>query len=125
MDVFGLLSPEGERALELLAAARDEARRRLDLEFNRFVQLVGRLGVDLTADPHLALEDERLRARAGVGEPPLHQQHVQPLLHFDALPFSPSRKLSLRTFSRGMLCVTPGLISMVTPSAPLLMSTPL
>ena len=66
-----------ERVRELLAAARDVARRPLDGELGVLVDLLARLGVAGDA----AGEHERLRLRARLGEPALHQQHVEPLLH--------------------------------------------
>ena len=62
---------------ELLAAARDEARRRLDRQLGVLVDLRARLGVA----GHEPGEDERLSLRAALGEPALDEQDVQALLH--------------------------------------------
>ncbi len=66
---------EGVR--ELVPAARDEARGRLELELGALLDL--RAG--LVEAPDATGEDERLRLRSRLGEPTLDEQHVQPLLH--------------------------------------------
>jgi hypothetical protein len=66
----------GESVSELLPAARDEARPRLDLERGRLVELLACLRVS----PDAAREHERLRLRTGLGQAALDEQHVQPLL---------------------------------------------
>src|SRR5579862_938823 len=66
-----------ERVRELLAAARDVRRAALELELGAFVHLLARLLVAR----HEAREHQRLRLRARLGEPPLHKEDVQALLH--------------------------------------------
>ena len=66
-----------ERVGELLAAARDEPRRPLDLERDRLVEL----GAGLVVARHEAGDHERLRLAARLREAALHEQHVEPLLH--------------------------------------------
>ena len=65
-----------ERVRELLAAARDEPRSPLDRELGRLVHLLA--GLRVPGDE--AGEDERLRLRAALREPPLDEQDVQALL---------------------------------------------
>ena len=64
-----------ERVRQLLAAARDEARRALDLQSRRVVDLLSRLVVAR----HEARHDEGLRLRPALGEPSLHEQDVESL----------------------------------------------
>ena len=73
-----------ERGSELLAAARDEARARGDLELRALLDLLAGLRVPLDAPG----EHERLRLRAALGEPALDEQHVQALLgaHGESVP---------------------------------------
>ena len=66
-----------ERVGELLAAAGDEARRPLDLERDRLVEL----GARLVVPRHEAGDHESLRLAARLREPALHEQNVEPLLH--------------------------------------------
>jgi len=66
-----------ECVLQLLPAARHEARRPLDLEHRVLVELLTRLVVPW----HQTRENQRLRLRAGLHEPTLDQQDVEPLLH--------------------------------------------
>ena len=66
-----------ERVGELLPAAGDEARRRLDRQLRVLVDL--RAGLRVAG--HEPGEDERLRLRAALGEPALDEQDVEPLLH--------------------------------------------
>ncbi len=66
-----------ERVGELLAAARDEPGRPLDLERDRLVEL--RAG--LVVARYEAGDHERLRLAACLREAALHEQHVEPLLH--------------------------------------------
>src|SRR5919204_1653888 len=66
-----------ERVRELLPAARDEPRRRLDLERRGLVHLRPRLLVP----GHAPGEDERLRLGPALREPALDEQDVEPLLH--------------------------------------------
>ena len=66
-----------ERVRELLAAARDEPRRPLDLELDRLVHLLP----GLVVARHEPGEHERLRLRAALREAALHEQDVEPLLH--------------------------------------------
>ena len=65
-----------QRVLQLLASARDEARRALHLELGVFSELLARLVMpgDETC------EDEGLRLRTRLGEPALHEKHVEALL---------------------------------------------
>ena len=77
-----LASPERERALELLASSRNEARRRLYLNLRVGVDLPRRLGLRLAPDADLALHHESLSAGARGDEPALDQKHVEPLSHF-------------------------------------------
>ena len=65
-----------ERVRELLAPARDEARRLGHGQLRRLVDLLARLLVAR----HAPGQDERLRLRAALGEPTLDEQHVEPLL---------------------------------------------
>ena len=65
-----------ERVRELLAAARDEARRPLDDEVGVLRHLVARLVVA----GHEPGEHERLRLRAALRQPALDEQDVEPLL---------------------------------------------
>ena len=74
---------EGVR--ELLAAAGDEAWRALDLER----RVLGELLAGLAVAGHETGQHERLRLGTALGEPALHQQHVEPLLH--------GRRLARRT----------------------------
>src|SRR5205807_3212373 len=74
----GDLDPElVQRMRELVAAARDVARRHVDRELGRVLDL--RPG--LVEPRHAPREHERLRLRATLGEPALDEQDVQPLLH--------------------------------------------
>ena len=73
-------SPQLERALELLAAARDKPRRRLYLDQSFVVDLAGRLVFGLPSDANLALHDESLRARAALGEAALNDKDVKATL---------------------------------------------
>ena len=66
-----------ERVLQLLAAARDEARRPLDVELGVLGDLLARLVV-AGDEPG---EHERLRLRARLREPALDEEHVEALLH--------------------------------------------
>ena len=66
-----------ERVLELLTAAGDVARGPLDDEVGVLVNLLSRLLMPGNSPG----EHKRLRLRAGLGEPALHQQDVEPLLH--------------------------------------------
>ena len=66
-----------EGVLEFVAAAGDEARRPLDLEGDRLVELGSRLVVP--GDE--AGDHESLRLAARLREPALHEQNVEPLLH--------------------------------------------
>jgi hypothetical protein len=66
-----------ERIGELLAAARDVPRRRLDRELRAVVDLVA----GLLVARHEAGQDERLGLCAALGEAPFDQQDVEPLLH--------------------------------------------
>ena len=63
--------------LELLTAAGDVARRPLDDELGVLVHLLARLLMPGNAPG----EHERLRLRARLREPALHEQDVEPLLH--------------------------------------------
>ena len=74
-------SPQLERALELLASARDEARRRLDLDGNSVVDKTRWLAFRLPCDADLALHDEGLRPRAALSEGTLNENHVETALH--------------------------------------------
>ena len=68
---------------ELLAAARDESRRPLDLERDVLADLLPRLG----EPDHEAREHERLRLRPALGEPSLHEHDVEALLrHGETMP---------------------------------------
>ena len=72
---------EGVR--ELLAAARDESRRPLDLERDVLADLLPRL----VEAGHEAREHERLRLRPALGEPSLHEHDVEALLrHGETMP---------------------------------------
>ena len=62
---------------ELLASARDEARRSLHLELGVVSDLLARLVV-AADEPG---EHERLRLRARLRQPALDEQHVEALLH--------------------------------------------
>ena len=66
-----------ERVRELLAAARDEPRRPVDVELGVVVHLRARL-VEAGHEPR---HHERLRLRAALREPALDEQDVEPLLH--------------------------------------------
>ena len=66
-----------ERVLELLAATGDVARRPLHDELGVLVDLLARLVMPWNAPS----EHECLRLRARLGEPALHEQDVEPLLH--------------------------------------------
>ena len=70
-----------ERVRELLAAARDEPRRPLDVELG----VVRDLRARLLEAGHEPGEDERLRLGAALGEPALHEQDVESLAHDDVL----------------------------------------
>src|SRR6185436_16267498 len=61
---------------ELLAAARHEPRRTLDGQRRVVADLLTRFGVPRHEPGH----DERLRLLAALGEPALHEHHVEPLL---------------------------------------------
>ena len=66
-----------ERVLELLAAARDEARRPVERE----LLVVVHLGARLVEAGHEARHHQGLRLRPRLREAALDQQDVQPLLH--------------------------------------------
>ncbi len=68
---------ELERVGELLASAGDEPGRPLDLELRVLVDLMPRLVVA----PDEPRDHERLRLGPALGEPALHEQDVQALLH--------------------------------------------
>ena len=82
----GRVDAEGfERVRQLLAAPRDVRRRRGDRQLRGLVHLVARL---LVAGDEPS-QDERLGLGAALGEPPLHQQDVEPFLQ-DVLAASPA-----------------------------------
>ena len=73
----GDVEPERlQRVLQLLASARDEARRALDLELGVFSELLARLVMPRDE----TCENEGLRLRTRLGEPALHEKHVEALL---------------------------------------------
>ena len=74
-------SPQLERALELLAAARNETRRRLYLDRRFVVYLARGLVFGLPRDANLALHHERLRPRAALGKATLHEKDVETAFH--------------------------------------------
>src|SRR5207248_366840 len=74
-----------EPVRELLAAARDVLWQAFDLELGVLLHLLARLVV--AGDE--AREHERLRPRARVGEPALHEEDVEALLHGSLYPASP------------------------------------
>ena len=65
-----------ERVLQLLATARDEARRTLDLERD----ILGNLLARFVVPGNEPREHERLRLRARLREPTLDEEHVEALL---------------------------------------------
>ena len=65
-----------QRVLQLLASARDEARRALHLELGVLSDLLARLVMSRDE----TREHERLRLRARLREPALHEKHVEALL---------------------------------------------
>ena len=66
-----------ERVLELLPAARDDARRSVECE----LLVVVHLGARLVETRHEPRHHQGLRLRPRFREPALHQQDVKPLLH--------------------------------------------
>ena len=83
-----------ERVLQLLASARDEARRLLHLQ----VDVVPQLLAGFRVTPDTAGEDERLGLRARLREPALDEQDVEPLLHAARLatPAATTRRAPIR-----------------------------
>src|SRR5205823_8269645 len=89
-----------ERMCELLAAARDEARRPLDDELSRLVDLLARLRM-AGYEPS---EDECLGLRAALGEPALDEQHIEPLLHVREASFRTCVPRGLKRSRPGRTC---------------------
>src|SRR5829696_3565565 len=77
VTVRGVDPERVEAVCELLAAARDEARRALHLERG----VLGELLAGLRMAGHKTGKNERLRLGASLREPALDQEHVEPFLH--------------------------------------------
>ena len=110
MDFFALISPFLKCPFELFSTAGDETGRLLNLNLSLDLDLPRRLRLDLSVHPHLALEDDGLRAGPRFGETAFDQEDIEPELHFVPPDFKLSRLRYLisLTSSRGKLRWMPG-----------------